>query len=147
MDDIVSLSAAECRDLLGTDTVGRVAFATPAGPRIVPVNYVVSGDAIEFRTTAYSELAAYAPGTLVAFEIDQLDSEHKRGWSVIAHGPCVRLEDYDELRFRTPEQDPQPWAGGVRPLYLRLTWSELSGRRVGGSFWPHPVVSGRGRPY
>ena len=147
MDEIVSLSPAECRELLGTDTVGRVAFVTPAGPRIVPVNYVVSGDAIDFRTTAYSELATYASGADVAFEIDQLDSVHKRGWSVVAHGPCQRLEDFDELRFRPPEQDPQPWAGGLRPLYLRLTWRELSGRRVGGTFWPHPVVSGRGRGY
>lgn len=147
MDRIVSLSQAECRDLLGTDTVGRLAFVTPAGPRIVPVNYVVSGDAVDFRTTAYSELATYAPGTVVAFEIDQLDGEHRRGWSVVAHGPCERLVDHDDLRFRTPDQDPQPWAGGVRPLYLRLTWQELSGRRVGDTFWPHPVVSGRGRGY
>jgi hypothetical protein len=141
---IVDLGAAECRDLLATDTVGRLAFVTPKGPRIVPVNYVVTGDAVEFRTAAYSELAAYAPGTEVAFEIDHLDRERRRGWSVIALGPCERLDDEEtaDLRFRTPEQDPRPWAGGQRSLRLRVRWRELTGRRVGGDHWPHPVVSG-----
>lgn len=137
------LSVAECRDLLATDSVGRVAFVTPAGPRIVPVNYVLAGDALELRTSTYSELATYAPGTEIAFEIDHLDSERRRGWSVVAHGVCERAE---------PSQDrdgplPEPWVGGARPLLLRLPWRELTGRRVGGAHWPHPVVSGRGRPY
>ena len=42
---------------------------------------------------------------------------------------------------------PEPWAGGFRPMWLRLEWRELTGRRVGGPHWPHPVVSGRGRGY
>lgn len=139
--EMVELGAAECRELMGTDTVGRVAFVTPAGPRIVPVNFVVVGEAIEFRTTAYSELATYAPDAEVAFEVDHLDRDHHRGWSVIAHGTCERLDDPDETKHRTPEQDTKPWAGGHRTMWLRLEWSELTGRRVGGSHWPHPVVS------
>ena len=63
MDEVVVLSEAECRDLMETDTVGRVAFVTPAGPRIVPVNYALHGETIEMRTTSYSELAVYGPGT------------------------------------------------------------------------------------
>ena len=57
----LELAYAECLDLLATDTVGRVAFTTPQGPRIVPVNYALEGAALEFRTTANSELAVYAP--------------------------------------------------------------------------------------
>lgn len=138
---IVDLSTAECRELLGTDSVGRIAFVSPHGPRIVPVNYVVAGEAVEFRTAPYSELAAYAPGAEVAFEIDHLDRERRRGWSVVAVGTCERLDDDGDLRFLTPEQDPRPWAGGQRHLWLRLAWRELTGRRVGGDHWPHPVVS------
>lgn len=140
---IVDLDLAECLELLASDTVGRVAFVTPAGPRIVPVNYVVAGDSVEFRTAAYSELATYAPGTEVAFEVDHLDRERRRGWSVVAHGPLARVDDPDELRFRTPEQDTRPWAGGHRTLWLRLAWREVTGRRVGGDHWPHPVVGVR----
>ena len=147
MDEVVELSVAECRDLLATDSVGRVAFVTPSGPRIVPVNYVLAGDALELRTTAYSELATYAPGTEIAFEIDQLDSERRRGWSVVAHGTCERVEATHSGSLHRDEPLPEPWVGGVRPLLLRLPWRELTGRRVGGVHWPHPVVSGRARPY
>lgn len=147
MDEVVELSVAECRDLLATDSVGRVAFVTPAGPRIVPVNYVLAGEALELRTSTHSELATYAPGTEIAFEIDQLDSERRRGWSVVAHGVCERVEPPHSGSRHRDGPVPEPWAGGVRPLLLRLPWRELTGRRVGGIHWPHPVVSGRGRPY
>ncbi len=141
MDELVELTAAECRDLLETDTVGRVGFVLPDGPHIVPVNFVVVDDAIEFRTTALSQLARHAPGARVVFEIDHLDSERRRGWSVVARGVCERLE----AAIGAPE--PDPWAGGLRPVRLRLEWHELTGRRVGGTHWPHPVVSGRSRGY
>jgi len=144
MEQNIELSVAECRDLLETDTVGRIAFTTPRGPRIVPVNYALAGDVLMFRTRPYSELATYAPGTQVAFEIDHLDAERKRGWSVVAHGLC-QLDDQPEPGPHAA--DPEPWAGEDRPLRLRLAWRGLSGRRVGSSFWPYPPVSGRGRPY
>ena len=144
MNENPALTLEECHHLLETEVVGRVAFVTPDGPRIVPVNYALVGDSIDLRTAAYSELATYAPDAQVAFEIDHLDHEHHRGWSVIAHGRCERLEDYDDTRFRLPGQEPEPWAAGLRPLYLRLAWLELTGRRVGGPYWPHPTVSGAG---
>ena len=147
MDEVVELTVAECRDLLATDTVGRVAFVTPSGPRIVPVNYALDGAALEVRTTSYSELAIYAPGTEIAFEIDQLDSERRRGWSVVAHGVCERADPPGSGSWHRDGPAPEPWAGGVRPVFLRLPWRELTGRRVGGIHWPHPVVSGRGRHY
>ncbi len=147
MDELVELSLAECRDLLLTDTVGRVGFVTPAGPRIVPVNYVLAGDAIELRTKADTELAVYAPGHEIAFEIDQLDSERRRGWSVVAHGVCERIETPNAGTPHRAGPEPEPWAGGERRVWLRLPWHELTGRRVGGTHWPHPVVSGRGRAW
>jgi uncharacterized protein len=144
MDEVVALSVDECRDLLRRDVVGRVAFTTPRGPRIVPVNYVVRDGVLEVRTTAYSELATYAPDATVAFEIDHLDREHHRGWSVIVLGRCERVLDQSAAAVRgqsdQPGDGPEPWAGGNRPLVLRVHADEVSGRRVGGEHWPHPVV-------
>lgn len=140
MDGFVELTTDQCRELLDTDQIGRLAFVTPSGPRIVPVNYVVEGDELRFRTTPYSELATYAVGEQVAFEIDHLDHERERGWSVVAHGLCARVDPDDDAEGR----DPEPWAGGTRPLVLGVAWTELTGRRVGSEHWPHPVVSGRG---
>ena len=143
MDEQRELTAAECRELLGTDCVGRLAFVTPAGPRIVPVNYAVRGEAIEIRTTAYSEVATYAPGTQVAFEIDHLDGAGRQAWSVVAHGVCRRHDNPAELAVRDRADAPSPWAGGHRTMLLVLPWRELTGRRV-GRHWPHPPTSGRG---
>lgn len=140
MDEIVELTPEECAELLRDDVVGRIAFCTPHGARIIPLNYVVRDDVLEFRTTSYSELATYAPGTQIAFEIDHLDREHHRGWSVVVHGECERVMEESTAIFDEPGGEPEPWAGGVRPLLLRLHPSQMTGRRVGGSHWPHPVV-------
>lgn len=140
MNEIVELTTDECAELLRDDVVGRVAFNTPHGPRIIPVNYLVRDGVLEFRTTSYSELATYAPGNPVAFEIDHLDREHHRGWSVVVHGECERVMDQSSAVFDQPGDSPEPWAGGPRPLLLRLHPAEITGRRVGGSHWPHPVV-------
>ncbi|WP_162599883.1 pyridoxamine 5'-phosphate oxidase family protein [Nocardioides solisilvae] len=142
MDEVVELSVDECRELLRGDVVGRVAFTTPRGPRIVPVNYVVREGVLEVRTTSYSELATYAPGASVAFEVDHLDRERMRGWSVIVLGRCERVLDQSAAVFEQPGDGPRPWAGGHRSMLLRIHAEEVTGRRVGSEHWPHPVVPG-----
>ena len=44
------LSDEECRALLSSGRVGRVAVTADALPVIAPVNYVVDGNTIVFRT-------------------------------------------------------------------------------------------------
>lgn len=53
--------ACRSRNLLVDGVVGRVARATPVGPRIVPVNYLVHEDAIVVRTAPYSRLNGPSP--------------------------------------------------------------------------------------
>lgn len=140
-DASVELSVEECRELLITQRVGRVAFAHPDGIRIVPVNFVVRDGAIEFRTVSYSELAAFAPGSRIAFEVDELDPAQRRGWSVVVEGECVRdLERFGSTSTRPEPVGDTPWAGGRRPLALRLDADRITGRRVGGGEWGHPLA-------
>ncbi|MEU7728236.1 helix-turn-helix domain-containing protein [Streptomyces sp. NPDC040724] len=49
---LVALEEAECRTLLGTHGVGRIAVFTPEGPAVLPVNYLIAGPDIAFRTAA-----------------------------------------------------------------------------------------------
>ncbi|EDX20536.1 DNA-binding protein [Streptomyces sp. Mg1] len=49
--ELITLTDAERRRLLSSHGVGRVAVLTPEGPAIFPVNYVVAGDEIAFRTS------------------------------------------------------------------------------------------------
>ena len=131
MSTSVQLTGAECRDLLVGGVVGRVAMATPVGPRIVPVNYSVHGDAIVFRTAPYSELSTYGWDTELAFEVDHLDYEAHQGWSVVAIGRAQVVDDPDEVQRIRQEWEPRPWAPGTRNLYVKLAWRQLSGIRLG----------------
>ncbi|HYO38584.1 MAG TPA: pyridoxamine 5'-phosphate oxidase family protein [Nocardioidaceae bacterium] len=140
----LELSPEQCAELLGRGVVGRVAMATPLGPRIVPVNYAVHDGAVVFRTAPYSELSTYGWNTELAFEVDHLDDETHQGWSVVALGRAHVVADPEELDAIRRSWEPQPWAGGTRNLYVRLPWRELSGRRVGDER-PAPSTAPRRR--
>ena len=128
------LAPQECRELLAGGVVGRVAMATPVGPRIVPVNYAVHDESIVFRTAPYSELSTYGWNTDLAFEVDHLDFETHLGWSVVAVGRAHVIDDPDEVQRIRAQWDPRPWAPGSRNLYVKLAWRELSGVRLGNDW-------------
>jgi nitroimidazol reductase NimA-like FMN-containing flavoprotein (pyridoxamine 5'-phosphate oxidase superfamily) len=131
MSQTRELSDRECRGLLFSGVAGRVALSTPTGPHIVPVNYSVVDDAIIIRTSPYSLLGTYGRDTTVAFEIDEFDLEGPWAWSVQARGRVEPLIDRAELQVIRETAEPHPWAGGARTLFLRLRWTELSGREIG----------------
>lgn len=132
MHEPIELSYAECLSRLVKGKLGRVAVSTPNGPRIIPLNYTVMDDAVLFRTTPYSLVGTYARNTTLAFEVDEIDTETHRGWSVVAVGRAVMVEDSDELSAIKAAWDPTPWADGQRRTYFRLTWRELTGRKLSG---------------
>ena len=131
------LSSRECLTLLRAGVAGRIALATPTGPQIVPVNYSVVDDAIIVRTSPYSLLGTHGRDTTFAFEIDGFDPTNERGWSVQARGRSEAVTDRDDLAAIRAVAEPQPWAGnGGRALYLRLRWTELTGRKLGSDWDP-----------
>jgi uncharacterized protein len=128
------LTPEECLDLVRPSGVGRAAICAAAGPQIFPVNYVVDGESIVFRTSAYSALGTLAAGAQVAFEVDSVDHDHAAGWSVVAAGRAEAIDDEAELdMLRERGLEPTAWAGGLRRTYIRLRWTSLSGRVVGES--------------
>lgn len=131
MTQAMELTIEECLELLAGGVIGRVALATPVGPRIVPVNYAMHDEAIVFRTTPYSELGTYGWNTDLAFEVDRIDYDNHTGWSVVVVGRAELVEDPDELREIRASWDPRPWAAGQRNLYMKLTWRDVTGRRLG----------------
>jgi nitroimidazol reductase NimA-like FMN-containing flavoprotein (pyridoxamine 5'-phosphate oxidase superfamily) len=131
MSDVEVLPYAKCRGLLAGGVFGRVAVCTAAGPHILPVNYSVVGESVIFRTSAYGVVATHDWKSPMAFEVDHVDYSDQLGWSVLAVGRGERVEDPEELAAIKRTWDPRPWAGGSRPLYVRLVWTELTGRRLG----------------
>ena len=127
------LAFDECARLLRAGVVGRVALMTPGGPLIVPLNYAVVDEAIYVATSPYSALGTYGARSLVAFEVDHFDHETHTGWSVAVRGRAEALTDPAEVQRLKQVWAPRPWADGSRNLHLRIPWTELSGRSLGGN--------------
>src|SRR4051812_14955980 len=86
-----SMSDDECRDLLRAGMIGRVCVTYDALPVIAPVNYVVDGSSIIFRTRRDGMLASACNETVIAFEIDDLAPDGNSGWSVNVVGVASLL--------------------------------------------------------
>ena len=113
----------------------------------MPVNYSVVDDAIVVRTSPYSLLGTYGRDTMLAFEIDQFDHERQHGWSVVARGRGEVVDDPDELEHIRSDLGAAPvGAPAARGLYLRLRWTELTGRRIGAGWDLAGVAAGPPRP-
>ncbi|MFC7261367.1 DUF1918 domain-containing protein [Streptomyces lutosisoli] len=120
----------ECRTLLSTHGVGRIAVSASDGrPAVVPLNYDVIDDAIVFRTAPNLTPAA-AVGTEVAFEVDHLDEALSQGWSVLAVGPASVVTEPDAVRRLTEHAHTTPWPGGEREMWVSIRPAHLTGRRI-----------------
>ncbi|CAL9344628.1 MULTISPECIES: pyridoxamine 5'-phosphate oxidase family protein [unclassified Streptomyces] len=127
--ELVELGPEECRQLLGTHGVGRVAVTTHDGPAILPVNYVVAEGDVAFRTSP-DALPGKAAGGEVAFEVDHIDEAFSQGWSVLLVGPARAVTEPDAVRALRERAFTTPWAGGERDLWVALTPSRVTGRRI-----------------
>lgn len=128
MTNLVELDEAECSALLRSNHTGRVAFVSDDRPLVLPVNYVVHGDLIVFRTQPGRKLAE-VPMRHVAFEVDGATAEGS--WSVLAQGFAREMTDVlgetaDAIRsLPIPVEAP-----GERDHWIAITISELTGRRI-----------------
>lgn len=124
------IGRAECLRLLGEDCIGRLAVVAGGEPMIFPVNYVLDGDAVVFRTAPGSKLRA-GPRAPASFEIDAFDRERRCGWSVVATGQLEEVTTFDALTFeRVLDLGVDPWADGDRSHWMRLVPGRVTGRRV-----------------
>src|SRR5207302_1120061 len=122
---LAELTRGECFELLLTQPVGRVAVAVPgAAPHVVPVNFILDGEAIVFRSGGGTKLDLLR-GTAVAFQVDFVDWAQRCGWSVLAKGVA-----YEATHYETDHLALTPWADGDRRHWVRMVISELTGRRI-----------------
>jgi uncharacterized protein len=128
---LIELDPAECMELLAAKSVGRIAYATETGARILPVNYILLDDSVIFRTVPAGEIFHHALNSICAFEIDETDEFFESGWSVVVVGRLQLATEDDFARMRYGKL-PEPWAGGSRWMFVRLPCEHVSGRRVIG---------------
>ncbi|MEV0173503.1 pyridoxamine 5'-phosphate oxidase family protein [Streptomyces sp. NPDC050803] len=127
--EFTELTMAQCRTLLSTHGVGRLAVPTATGPVVVPVNYTVLDGTIVFRTRV-GTTPAQAAGCQVAFEVDRIDDAFSSGWSVLVRGHARTVTDPEEVRRLDERAYSAPWAGGRRALWVRIDPRTVSGRRI-----------------
>jgi nitroimidazol reductase NimA-like FMN-containing flavoprotein (pyridoxamine 5'-phosphate oxidase superfamily) len=126
------VSREECLRLLADEMVGRIGFLVSGDVEVLPVNYVLDGEAVVFRTAPGSKLE-WATRSPVVFEVDRVDPATRSGWSVIVHGRAevVTVFDRVELRERVAALPVDPWVPGEKPHVVRIVPRSITGRRVG----------------
>jgi nitroimidazol reductase NimA-like FMN-containing flavoprotein (pyridoxamine 5'-phosphate oxidase superfamily) len=123
------LDQDECRRLLAERHLGRLAVPDFGGPVIFPVNYVVDGDLIVFRTDPGSKLDTATERESVAFEVDAVDGATRTGWSVVVRGVLAEVTDPTDLA-RLRALPLYPWAPGNKTRYVRVRPVKVTGRRI-----------------
>ena len=122
---VAALSEEECWALLSRSELGRLALTVQGEPDIFPVNYVVDGGRLFFRTAPGSKLSELAVNPHVAFEVDEHDETYAA--SVVVKGIAERLE----LQHEIDDADAlalTPWIPTLKYRWVRIVPTSISGR-------------------
>lgn len=129
MDDtsgaVVTLSDEQCWNLLARHELGRLALDADGEPDIFPVNYVVDGPHVLFRTAPGSKLAELAENPRVAFEVDEHDDTYAA--SVVLKGVAKRLELQREIDA-ADALPLTPWVPTLKYRWVCIVPTQVTGR-------------------
>ena len=117
-----------CFELLAGQVVGRLAVLEGGAPLILPVNYALDGEAIVLRTGSGSKLDA-SHGSAACFEIDDIDPDHRAGWSVVVRGHLHEVTPYDATDLDRVIDLPDSWVDDRTHVLELRPWS-VTGRRI-----------------
>jgi nitroimidazol reductase NimA-like FMN-containing flavoprotein (pyridoxamine 5'-phosphate oxidase superfamily) len=120
------LEPEECRRLLASRTVARLAFVSSVGDVLVlPVTYVMDElGVLVFRTSRVGVLSHLVEGERVSVQVDDVSEDLHNGWSVLAHGRA-HIYEGDVL--------PRSWVAGHDEIVIGISLDRLSGRAVSAS--------------
>jgi uncharacterized protein len=112
--------------------VGRVGIAAGDAPLILPVNFIVLGQSVVFRTGPGTKLGAAMARTAVSFEVDDYAPDGTWGWSVLLHGIASEMTagpERDSIRVALL----RAWAfhEGAADRIVRIDPISITGRGFG----------------
>lgn len=123
------LTPEECWQLLAESPVGRIGVIVDGRPEIYPVNYVVDGETLVFRTDAGNKLRGLGDHPGVCLEVDGIDTKELTGWSVLVKGRAIELHLGDDLA-RVEQLPLRNWARGEKGHWIEIQPREITGRRI-----------------
>jgi len=125
-----TLPLEACLRLLESVPVGRVSFYTGGEAVTLPVNHVMDGQDVVFRTNRGSKLSAAGRQDHVAFEADDYDPRTRTGWSVLIQGRAEVVHEDTEIQ-RLSDLGLYPWVTAVdRPFWIRIRPTSVTGRQT-----------------
>ncbi|TVZ03527.1 pyridoxamine 5'-phosphate oxidase family protein [Trebonia kvetii] len=123
------LHLGDCFGLLGSVPVGRIGFLAGGEVIILPVNFLVDGQDVVFRTAQGSKLSSIEVGHYVGFEADAYDPATETGWSVLVSGLAEIVDDEADAA-RLDARELRSWGEPADPVWVRIRPSSISGRRL-----------------
>jgi nitroimidazol reductase NimA-like FMN-containing flavoprotein (pyridoxamine 5'-phosphate oxidase superfamily) len=122
------LSVHDCWKYLRSASVGRLAVVKDGVPEIFPVNYLPEDGTVIFRTAPGTKLDAVLQGGTVALEADGLNDYGTIAWSVVLKGQAEAAAVAGDDLHRA-DRDVVPWEEGAKRQLVRITPTEVTGRR------------------
>jgi hypothetical protein len=123
------LGEAECLNLLGSVTIGRVAFTEGALPAIQPVSFRLDGGDILIPSRFGSKVAAASRGAVLAFEVDDVQLATRTGWNVTVVGLSRLISDPADVRDLDRVAAPH-WLHAEDRCYISIAAQIVRGQRV-----------------
>lgn len=124
-DPVVALTDEQSWERLRSQELGRLVTRVGEVLDIFPVNYVVDGESLLFRTGQGSKLFELSVNDDVLFEVD--DHTDTDAWSVIVRGRAQPLDSSAEVE-RADGLGLRPWIPTLKYTYVRVDPTTISGR-------------------
>jgi len=124
-DPVIHLTDEECWERLRGQELGRLVTHVGDVLDIFPVNYIVDGQGILFRTAQGSKLFELTVNDDVLFEVD--DHTDSDAWSVVVRGHARPLDTSAEVE-RADGLGLRPWIPTLKYTYVHVTATSLTGR-------------------
>lgn len=125
------LSLEDCLARLVESPVGRFAFHLDGEIAVLPVNHVLDGVDVCFRTLGDSKIQAAIDEAGVAFQVDGYQSATRDGWSVLVQGTAAIVSDPAAVR-RLESIARRPWVPtALEPMiWIRVRSHSITGRAL-----------------
>ncbi len=124
---ITRLDAAECWPLLLRSGVGALATVADGRPDVFPINYLVDGHTLLFRSAPGTKVDELVASPHAAFVAQGQDATGH--WSIVMRGQVAILTDQVDV-IGSGALELVSWAPGAKRVFLRLTPESVEGRRV-----------------
>ena len=119
------LKSEECWDLLRSTSLGRIGYRLRGRTRIAPINYIVDGSRVVFRTAEGTKFSALLVDDDVALQTDQYDEDS--AWSVLAQGTAREISDAPGIAEVVAAL--RPWVPTTKDHVFAIEVDKVRGRR------------------